>query len=66
MEEREYGYLPLVCSGKEEIKGDDMALAGCGGQSLETYLLYVVEKKRTKVTTWLLQVVEEREQRPIS
>ncbi len=58
-----YGDLPLVCSGEEENKGDDMALAGCGGESMETYLLYVVEKKRTKVTTWLLQVVEERVQR---
>jgi hypothetical protein len=43
--EREY--LPLVLSGKEENKGDDMALADCGGKSTKTYLLYVVEKKRT-------------------
>jgi hypothetical protein len=46
-------------------KGDDMSLAGFGGESAETkpYLLYVVGKKRTKATTWLLQDVEERVQR---
>jgi hypothetical protein len=38
--------LPLVCSGEEENKGDDMALAGT-----DTYHLYEVEKKRTKATT---------------
>jgi hypothetical protein len=42
-----------------------MAFAGCGGESTKkkTYLLYIVEKKRTKATTWLLQNVEERVQR---
>jgi hypothetical protein len=57
--------LPLVRSGEEENKGDDMALAGCGGESIEkkTYFLYLVEKKRTKATPWLLQIVEERVQR---
>jgi hypothetical protein len=46
-------------------KGYNMALAGCGeeGTEMKPYLLYVVEKKRTKATTWLLQVVEEREYR---
>jgi hypothetical protein len=54
--------LPLVRSGEEENKGDDMALADCGGESTaeNTYFLYLVEKKRSKVTTWLLQVVAER------
>ncbi len=52
----------LFCCREEENKGDAIALAGCGGESTEskTYLLYVVEKMRTKVTTWLLQLVAER------
>ncbi len=49
-----------MSSEEEENKGDDMALAGCGGESMETYLLYVVGKKITKTTTWFLQVVEEK------
>jgi hypothetical protein len=57
--------IPLVCSGEEDNKYDNMALAGCGGESTETktYFLYLVEKKRTKATPLLLQVVEERVQR---
>jgi hypothetical protein len=57
--------LPLVSSGEDENKGDDIALAGCGGESTETktYFLYVVEKTRTKAMTWLLQIVEERVKR---
>ncbi len=57
-------YLFLRC-GEQENKGDDMVLAGCEGESTETktYLLYIVKKKRTKATAWLLQVVEERVQR---
>ncbi len=45
--------LPLVRSGEKENKGDDMALADCGGENKEskTHLLYVVEKKITKTTT---------------
>jgi hypothetical protein len=41
-----------------------MSLAGCEGESTETktYLLYVLKKKITKVTTLLLQIVEERVQ----
>ncbi len=53
--------LSLGC-GKEENKGDDMALAGCGGESTETKntSFFFAEEKRTKATPWLLQVVEER------
>jgi hypothetical protein len=49
----EYGEenIPFVHSGEEKNKGDDMAPAGCGGESTETYLLYVVEKNRTNTTT---------------
>jgi hypothetical protein len=45
--------LPLVRSGEEENKDNDMAPAECEGESTETktYLLYVVEKKITKTTT---------------
>jgi hypothetical protein len=53
--------IPLFYRGEEENKGDAMAPASCGEESKETYLLYVVEKKRTKATTWLLQIVEDRE-----
>ncbi len=50
--------LPLFCCREEENKGS-------GGESMEkkTYLLYIVEKKRTKATPWLLQIVEGRVQR---